>query len=264
MELYLITIIIILGTLCGFVYIYHKSNKYDLEFMNEEQTKAFLLKDDDNYVKNMTKYDLIARKSNRDLYLSRISKCASFFTSLEKEKLIECTREADQFLENFEWKNILNCNIISKLPWKFSLTRRYDNFEYEEGLPHTRKDVIFLSTNVMNMNKQDLVNILIHEKIHIFQRINQNQMKIIVNQMGFVVSENISENLLKLKRSNPDISDKIFSDKTSSRIYLCTYASESPKGINDANSSMVFEHPYEKMAYEIAGEYTRQMMNKYI
>ena len=264
MELYLITIIIILVTLCGFVYIHYTYNKHNLEFMNEEETKAFLLQDDDNYVKNMTKYDLIARNTTRDLYLSRISKCASFFTDFEKEKLYESTKAADQFLANFQWKNILHCNVIAKLPWKFSLTKRYDNFEYEEGLPHTRKDIIFLSTNVMNMNKQDLINILIHEKIHIFQRMNKDQMKTIVKQMGFSVSKDIPENLLKLKRSNPDTSDETFYDTKTSQIYLCTYTSESPKSINDANSSMSFEHPYEKMAYESASEYTRQMMTKYI
>ena len=87
-------------------------------------------------------------------------------------------------------------------------------------------------------------------------------MNSIVNDMGFVVFTQTSQSILKLKRSNPDINDKIYYDEKKGILNLCKYSSENPSNISDVESNnMSSEHPYEKMAYEIAGEYSRQILN---
>ena len=43
-----------------------------------------------------------------------------------------------------------------------------------------------------------------------------------------------------------------------------TYKNNTPSGINDIIiTNFSAEHPYEKMAYDIAEEYTKQIMDKY-
>ena len=257
-------IIFFIGTIFAFFVLYTHVGNYQthIVFLDQAKTRQFLINDEDKYVRNLTKYDLIARKSqDHDSYLKRISACVSSFKDADKKKLIKCTKSADQFLKNFKWNN-LDCNEISILPWKIALTSKINNFEYEDGLPHTRKDIIFLTRNNLNSNEHDLINILIHEKVHIYQRMNKTKMNSIVNDMGFVVFTQTSQSILKLKRSNPDINDKVYYDKQKGILNLCKYSSENPSNISDVESNnMSSEHPYEKMAYEIAGEYSRQILN---
>ena len=265
MDIYLITILIgIVLTLIVFFNFYSKYNKEsNIIFYNNEETKQFLQNDEDKYISRLTKYDLIARKSkDHKSYILNISECATSFTNIQKQKVKNCADKADQFLSKFKW-NGLECSAISKISWKFALTSRVNHFEYEDGLPHTRKDIIFLTENTLNSNEHHLINILIHEKIHIFQRMNRTIMKNMVQEMGFVVFTQTPQHTVKLRRSNPDINDQIYYDTNSGSVYFCKYSSENPSNISDVDLNYVStEHPYEKMAYEIAGEYTRQIMNE--
>jgi len=114
---------------------------------------------------------LYARKSNDyNDYISKITKCASTFTNLEKSKLIRCAKLADNFLKSYIYYNKIQGSDIARIPWKFAMTRKNNYNQYEEGLPHTREDVIFLAEYVINDNiatSEDdmiLVSTLIHEK----------------------------------------------------------------------------------------------------
>jgi len=262
-KYFLICTVCVLCSVFALLYYQNMNSKTNVDFFDKAKTKQFLMNDEDNYVKSLTKYDLIARKSeDHKSYLIKISECASSFTYVEKNKLMKCIKLADSFLKNFKWKT-LDCIEISILPWKFALTSKVNNFEYEDGLPHTRKDIIFLTRNNLVSHDEHLINILIHEKIHIYQRMNKSKMNKIVNEMGFVVFTQTNELNLKLKRSNPDIDNEIYYDKQQGIINLCKYSSENPSNISDVESNnMSSEHPYEKMAYEIAGEYSRQVLNE--
>ncbi len=66
-----------------------------------------------------------------------------------------------------------------------------------------------------------------------------------------------------LIRSNPDLDEYIYKDKYGIEM-VAYYKSEYPTGINDvllSNSSN--EHPFEKMAYEIAEKYYKSVLTKY-
>lgn len=245
------------------VYINFNSNSNYI-FLNKKDTISFFKNDEDHYVRNMTKYDLKCRNSNTAKeYIDRICECVVDFTEDEKNRLVKCANKADSFFANYKYMNKLNCKTLLKIRWKFALTSKNKYGEdYEEGLPHTRKDIIFLSKSEISHNENDIIltSTLIHEKIHIYQRYNTRTMDILIKDMGYI--EYNRGNTSKLKRTNPDINDKTYYDASNNKIMLIEYNSEEPNSINDIKTSdYKYEHPYEKMAYEIQNEYTRYEMN---
>ena len=79
-----------------------------------------------------------------------------------------------------DYKELIN------IKWIFECTDNNDKKQYEEGLPHTRENIIFLTKSIIKNNEENLINTLIHEKIHIYQRNNKNIFDILNNMNGFV------------------------------------------------------------------------------
>jgi len=248
-------------------YCYNKkiNSNCEVYFMSDEQTKFYLTNDTDRYVKNLSRYDLYARKvSTHNEYIEKIVKTTLSFTQYEKDLLIRCTEKADIFFRNVKYDDLCyNNNIIgtdiANIKWIFANTHSVDDmknnieYEYEEGLPHTRENIIFLSKNVLNYIEDDLVKTLIHEKIHIYQRLNVQLFDKIIKCMGFKQIFLVNDEYV---RSNPDTNSNIYIDNKTNKTMVCFYRSDKPTGINDVimtNHSL--EHPYEKMAYEIADYY---------
>ena len=239
---------------------------FNILFMSKEETKQFLLEDKDEYVKRLSPIDLYARKANdAEHYISNIAKCASFFSDAEKKKLTRCAKLADKFLDSYTYNDDIRCSEIAKIPWKIAVTRKNGVNQYEEGLPHTRGDVIFLSEYVINDNiavgEDDMIltSTLIHEKVHIYQRHNPEIIEKVIEKMGYKVATPNSNTLLK--RSNPDTNDKNYYDKNNDLV-IFEYNSQKPENINDVkDDNFSSEHPYERMAYDIANEYTKKSMN---
>lgn len=234
-------------------------------FLTSHETALFLREDKDRYINKMTDVDLYARKSKTvSEYTGKIVNCATSFSDQEKIKLTRCAHKADIFLTSFVYHNSIDCKEIAKIQWRFALTRKSGNDEYEEGLPHTRSDVIFLSGYTINdtiarsTDDSVLTSTLIHEKVHIFQRYNEKLMNEIIQKTHYVANSNDIEGL-RLKRCNPDTNDKNYYSKANNKLMLFIYNSSTPKGINDISSrNYAIEHPYETMAYEIANEYTKR------
>jgi len=267
-ALIIISSIILIITL-SYLYYYNnnkkKNMKNDVYFMSDDQTKVFLTYDTDKYVRNLTQYDLYARKvSNHNEYIEKIVKTVISFTQYEKDLLMRCVEKADFFFRNVKYDDLCYNNYIkgyeiANIKWIFANTHSVHDiknnieYEYEEGLPHTRENIIFLSKNVLNYIEEDLIKTLIHEKIHIYQRQNVLLFDKIINCMGFkqiLLSNN------EFVRSNPDTNSNIYIDNKTKKTMVCFYRSDKPSGINDVimtNHSL--EHPYEKIAYEIADYY---------
>lgn len=235
-------------------------------FLSKEETKEFLQDDKDEYVKRLSPIDLYARNANNaNDYISNIMTCASFFSNNEKQKLIRCAKLADKFFNSYIYKGIIKGSDVANIPWKIAVTRKKGINQYEEGLPHTRCDVIFLSEYVINDNiaigEDDMIltSTLIHEKVHIYQRYNSDIVEKVIEKMGYKVATANSNTLLK--RSNPDTNDKNYHNN-SGKLIIFEYNSQRPENINDVkNDNFSSEHPYEKMAYDIANEYTKITMN---
>jgi len=232
-----------------FVYVIYSGINENFEmpniiFKTKEQIQIFIISDNDNYIKNMSVYDLRARKvKSREDYINLIITNILDFTDGQKEKLKRCSIKASNYFNNGK-------------EWKFALISSV----YEEGFPHTREDIIFLSPAVLNYDEDILTKTLIHESIHIYQRYNKKAMEEYMIRKGF---EKIKRrDLGGLIRSNPDLDEFIYKDKNGVEM-VALYNSENPNGIGDIKISNNMEHPFEYMAYEMAEDYYKSLMKKY-
>lgn len=220
-------------------------NEDDILFINKQDLQHIIRNDVDGYMKNFTIYDLRARHVNTsDDYKSfAINSCLDF-TEEQKDKLKRCSKIAKNFYNN-------------NLKWVFGCI---DN-NYEEGMPHTRMDIIFLSPNVINYNDDLLIKTLIHESIHIYQRYNKEKMLEYLDKNKYKISRLKKD--APYARSNPDLNEYIYKDENDNEL-IANYTNEYPTNINDISlKNIVFEHPYEKMAYEIGESYEKSKLLKY-
>jgi len=216
-----------------------------ITFLTQEETKNFILKDEDKYLNNLSIYDLRARKCKTYIeYLYQAGNSTLEFTQEQKEKIFKCANEAKLYFNN-------NMN------WVFALV----NNNYEEGFPHTRGNIIFLSSTIINYSDIELTKTLIHESIHIYQRYNKEEIKKYLEKNNFTISR--LRNNTSLMRANPDLDDYIYKDKNGIEM-IANYNSEFPTSISDISlTTLSNEHPFEYMAYTIAEEYSRKILNKY-
>lgn len=267
-------------------------NNDHIFFMTYKDTANFFANDADMYVRNMTELDLHARKVKTHMeYINNIEDTAISFTDDEKDLLKRCAENADIFLRNETFKELkymkyadyINGNNIADIKWVFAntYTNRFNDIlkENEEGLPHTRENVIFLSKNVLKYDELNLTNTLIHEKIHIYQRYNSKIFDKIISEMGLKELDKKSYKNAKYIRSNPDTNNKIYymanaahaartdpaTEIDEDNIMVCLYRNDKPNGINDViHTNYAKEHPYEKIAYEIAENFYKNNKDKYI
>lgn len=270
---------ILFATIIAIIVLYYILNLYidnaninliSKYYMTANETMDFLNMDSDKYIHNLSPLDLQARNvSSSSEYINNISQTAISFTEKEKDMLDICTKKADNFLRNMQlneliYTQLINRDDIANIKWIFAKTNNIDNKEYEEGLPHTRENVIFLSDNVLKYEEKNLITTLIHEKIHIYQRYNEELFKNIIRMMGLVEVSSIDHYTIKYMRSNPDTNRKLYIDNKTNNVMVCLYRTDKPSSINDVimkNHSL--EHPYEKIAYEIADYYNKTGVEKY-
>jgi hypothetical protein len=111
-------------------------------FLSYLDTKLFLGIDYDNYIYNLTKIDLYARKakSNSD-YLSMITDATADFTFFEMCKITYAINKTTDFLSKNDYLENIN-----NIQWKIAKT---NGLVYENGMPHTRSDIIFLTDVIL-------------------------------------------------------------------------------------------------------------------
>lgn len=260
----------------------------NIRFMTYKDTANFLAKDNDGYVRNLTELDLHARNVKTHIdYLNNIDDTTVSFTDDEKKLLVKCANNADKYLRDEKFAELnygkhLDGKQIAGIKWVFANT--YTNYskdiikEYEQGLPHTRENIILLSKNVLKYNELDLTSTLIHEKIHIYQRYNPAIFDNIIKEMGLKELDKKSFRHAKYIRSNPDTNNKLYyvkpvaasgtKDYDEDKVMVCLYRNDKPNSINDVkHKNFAEEHPYEKIAYEVAENYNSKNnnnKNKYI
>jgi len=235
----------------------------DVYFMMKYEISEFLRKDKDNYINNMSDMDLHARKVKSKIdYINNIVKCVCDITDKEKDLLMKCCRNADNYLENCNiYSKYINYKDLVNIKWVVACTYKNQNLQYEEGLPHTRENIIFISKSVLNYSETDLTNTMIHEKIHIYQRYNKDVFDKLIYTNGY---KKIDYNN-KFIRSNPDTNNDIYLDNKTKNIMVCLYRNSKPNSINDViMKNFSLEHPYEKYAYEIANNYYKDTKYKNI
>ena len=247
-----IIILVIIILILMYFYFKKSTNKTHVEFFDKDRTIKFFLDDEDNYVGNLTRHDIISlgSKDHQD-YLQKSTKDARDFTDEEKQKLIVACQEADDFFRNELNLPYVDNNVLANMPWILSVTK---GITYEEGYPHTRMNVIFITDSVVKSSMTNLVRVLIHEKVHVYERLNPHLMKKWLKYHGYKPHKRLRD--YKLGRSNPDLDGWVYLDKNGKET-LAIFKNENPTGIDDATypydrkDGYMAEAPNETLAYQI-------------
>ena len=189
----------------------------EIYFLSREQTAGFLARDPDGFIQGLSRCDLKARRcSSADQYMQVAVLSSDEFTLAEKNKLTIFCQQAEQWFTG-----------MPRRPWVFAKAH------YEDGLPHTRADVIFLN-GVYN------VRTLVHERVHVYQK--QFPEMCAGACAGYV---KVSRPDLELYRSNPDTDSMVWMRNG----IVCGkfYNSKCPTSIRDCWQRA--EHPLEAQAY---------------
>jgi hypothetical protein len=226
------------------------NNTQNVVFLNKNELASFLISDKDNYHKSFHEKDLIVRKvSNTNEYKEKIRNSTSHFSLYQKEKLLFCVDKLNKILINvkYPW---FNGKKAIQTPWKFGSISGSD---YENGLPHTRSDVIILPQVALdNYSHQDLTKLILHEKIHIYQKMYPNDVESYIQHNHYYKFKKRSE--IIDSRANPDLNEWIYND-SNNKTFIAIY-NPNPTNISDVtfypNNKNDEEHPFEKMAYEMS------------
>jgi len=225
-----------------------------VDFVTKQETAAMLYRNP--YFDRMTPMDLEARgASSIPEYRNKYINAIVDFDDKEKKELYKLVMVAKNMLALYAH--------ISSIPWRFAKLSQ----NIENGYPHTLADIIFVEEGFLkrNMNDRSIVKTLIHEQIHVYQRLFSKQtMQLVNNVWGYQRAG--PRNKLKDARNNPDLDEYVYLSSTNPRsFFYIAYASNHPKGINEANikqtdvysnkpmaPSETYEHPFERMAYELS------------
>lgn len=222
--------------------------KANIQFMSAAETRAYLLSDPDTYIHNLSQWDLIARNVNtHDQYKDSI--VATNFKEDQKTRFAKAAIVADTFFNTISLNNI-DGKKIAELPWVLAMTKEST---YENGLPHTRENIIFVSDAITETH-ESLVKTLIHEKIHIYQRAYPEDMNVFLQETGFA---RIKRRLgIPRIRANPDLDAWIYLNEKTGKEMYALYSSDTPHDITDiVLNDPAYEHPFELLAYKISELY---------
>lgn len=223
-------------------------------FLSEKDVVEFIRGDADRYIANLSPLDLAARGvGTPQRYVDKAVKAADEFSAGEKRRLIAAGKAADLRIINTSHTSSINGFDAYKatyIPWCFAKTA---GRTYEDGMPHTRLDVIFLPETIVTPDSDEeyLVDTLIHEKIHIYQRRYPEDIFKFIQANKFIQWKKRADD--PLARANPDLDPYIYISGREPMI--AQYNSDSPADISDVTIYPInkpdYEHPYELMAYQI-------------
>ncbi len=250
--------ILILIFLISFIknYTFEQIKESKSYYMTKNELYEYLIKDSDNYFKNFSNVDFKVRKVNNiNEYYQNIKSACSDINKTTEKFLNKCITIANEKLSNYSCVGFDGAK-CANLEWKIGIVK--DKL-YEEGFPHTRHNVIILPSSSLN-KKESLINTLIHEKIHVYQKTYPKDIEQYLQNNGFTKYKlRNSFNNINI-RSNPDMDEWIYKNKDN-EIMIAEYINN-PKSIMDVNikpnNSYQYEHPFEYMAYNITSNITNQ------
>ena len=243
-----------IGVASVLLYYYQKAYEFfkgdRVLFYTKMFTMNFLLRDEDGYISSMTIPDLYARhvRSHQE-YREKSAESALDFQEDQKLLLEKAIEKVQSFFHTLNNPWIDKERMLGIL-WKIAMTK---NNTYEDGLPHTREDVIFITPRLLDLPEAQLIKTLIHERVHIYQRVYEFQFQEQIKAHGYSVWR--ERKGYPLIRSNPDVDTYIYQTPTG-EIMVAVYTSSQPHHIQDTmQPNALKEHPYEEIAYQIAELY---------
>jgi hypothetical protein len=219
----------------------HHEYSEHLTFVPANIVVGFLQSDPDHYYDTFTRFDLRARHvaSVAD-YIDRIPHAIVDASTDLHARIKKAVPIVDARLARIQQVGF-NGQKAADLPWRIGFIK--DNKSgYEDGLPHTRVDLIMLPTRLAKACDNELINTLFHEKVHIYQKAYPRDMEKWLAHNGF---ERVRRRTKGSRiRANPDIDEWVYRD--ANRVYKCLYSSETPRHIEDVKEDgLNFEHPFE-------------------
>lgn len=105
---------------------------------------------------------------------------------------------------------------LYNIPWKIAILQ----VNVENNLPHTHNDVIFLPNTFLELNDNSRWDILLHEKLHVFQRKYPIETQYLYTKVWSIIPYALRTYQTPF-RSNPDINHIIYSYFSSSeKVYI--------------------------------------------
>lgn len=231
-------------------FINRKEYNKNVILLSREETLSIILNDSDNYYSKFTNKDLKVRNVNSiSEYKNKIKNSVCDPNKLINNKIMNSINKCNEklnklnIIHNGNYKGI-DLNKLYNIKWKIGFIC---NNSYENGLPHTRNDTIIIPMDIIyDYTSNKLSETLIHEKVHIYQKLFQKETEIYLKENNFEIIKQIDDD--DDIRANPDIDDNIYTDGNT--IYKASYLPNAVS-IHDVriyNNSQKYEHPFEHMA----------------
>jgi len=228
-------------------------NTDNIIFLKSTETQEVLNNDADHYYKTFNKTDFKLRKSkNLAEYLEKISNSGSEGEEENKEKILDCIGRINKKLQPGTQEGI-DIQKFLKMEWRIGFTG--DTF-YENGLPHTRTNVIILNNkDVEKRSITDLCRLLIHEKVHVYQKIYKTEFSKYLDKHFEITGKKGKQEDIP---ANPDTDNFIYKKKSTDEVFQGIYR-EKPKHFRDiafTDDDHTKEHPNESVAYALENLYS--------
>jgi len=228
----ILIIILLLIPICFIEWRKHTSNV--IEFVSKSYFIRNVIKKS-NYFDKFNNLDLIARHTSS----------IEDYKALLKDSLVEFTHDDKNHLKEL----VENINIhlaqfskIESIPWKIIKVKK----NIENGYPHTLEDVIILSELFFTYSYEKQMLTLLHEKIHIFQRIYPIEtQEFVMNVIKFQIKKK-DVKFNDLIRHNPDIIDITYGMENFYILQL--YNNDNPSDIGDSKAFKINEETLEVLS----------------
>jgi hypothetical protein len=226
--------------------------KQRFRFLLVNDARTILQQDRDGFIRHMREIDLRARRSlTSDEYMAKALASVAEFSREEEERLVHLCRDIDNSVRTEQWLDKWGVDGVrlAALPWTFM---KIVGEEYEKGLPHTRPpDVVCVPLSMLAKPDRDVKMTLLHEKVHVYQRRYLNEIQHALSKGGYQRIRKVCPS--DTVRANPDTwSDFYVYRDPQGQNMVVTYTSANPSSIVDTQGSPLHEHPFEKMAFDIA------------
>lgn len=143
---------------------------------------------------------------------------------------------------------------LASVPWRFYIT----NEDIESGFPHTHGDYIIMpSSHVLSAKSNtsntfsDMVDTLIHEKIHVFQRLYPCQSNVLYLKYWNLQIQGHTPQTPTNFRTNPDTNLLTYAMITSTKTIIASeYSDPTHPTLGETKGpGSHLDHPHEIMAY---------------
>lgn len=203
-----------------------------------------------SYAQRITPIDMHAHGFQQD-FATEYRACIRPFRDDQLAWLAVLLREAA--------KRLRAVGVRDGAPWRFA---RFCPPVAANALPHTLGRTIMLGDAFFWGDKNDCIVTLVHEKIHVLQRLRPDfASRYVTDVLGYrrLARLDASARYALRVRANPDLDDYVYAVPGSQDgVAYQAYRSTQPSSLLDSAlrgpPGAQYEHPYEHMAYALAAQ----------